>query len=45
MEVMELVCGRKSEKNDPNFSKTLTLPLGMGVGLIFGRMLGVARRL
>ena len=45
MEVMGLVCGRKSEKNGPNFSKTLTLPLGMGVGLISGRMLGVARRL
>ena len=45
MEVMGLVCGRKSEKNDPSFSITLSLSLGMGAGLIFGRMLGVARRL
>ena len=45
MEVMGLVCGRKSEKNSPSFSKTPTLSLGMGVGLTFGRMLGVVRRL
>ena len=44
MEVLGLVCGSKSEKNGPSFSKIPTLHLGMGVGLTFGRMLGVGRR-
>ena len=44
MGVLGLVCGRKSEKNDPSLSKIPLLPLGMGEGLAFGRMFGVVRR-
>ena len=44
MGVLGLVCGRKSEKNGPNFSKIPILPLGMGVELAFGRMHGAVRR-
>ena len=42
--VLGLVCGRKSEKNGPTFSKIPILILGMGVGLAFRRMLGAVRR-
>ena len=42
--VLGLVCGRKSEKNGPTFSKIPLLFLGMGVGLVSGRMHGAVRR-
>ena len=42
-EVMELVYGRKLEKNGPVFSKMRSYPLGMVGGSIFGKMFGVVR--
>ena len=44
MGVLGLVCGRKSKKNGPSYSKIPISSLGMGEGLAFGRMFGVARR-
>ena len=42
--VMGLVYGRISGKNDPVFSRTRSLPLGMVVESTSGRMSGEERR-
>ena len=42
--VMGLVYGRISGKNDPVFSRTRSLPLGMEEESTSGRMSGVERR-
>ena len=42
--VMGLVYVRISGKNDPVFSRTRSLPLGMEEGSTSGRMFGVERR-